>query len=97
MDKKRQKHNLKVLCFILKENQGKYYSEIVLNGILQQIEILETFPETGTIEPLLKYKKFEYRFLVKWNYKIIYRIFQDTKTVYILRIFHTAQHPIKLW
>jgi len=94
---KRAKTQLEKSIKYINETQGNYYAEIVLNGIFNSIELLETTPEIGTVEPLLIYKRFKYRFLVKWNYKIIYRITKDAKIVYISRVFQTSQHPSKLW
>ena len=61
---KKAKIQLEKSLIYIKESQGKYYAEIVLNGIFKQIEILEQFPKSGTKEPILEYKKFEYRYLV---------------------------------
>ena len=88
---KKAKIQLEKLVKYIKETQSKYYTEIVLNGILNQVELLKTFSKAGQKEPILEYKKFEYRYLVKWSYKIIYRVTKNLETVYIIRIFHTAQ------
>jgi plasmid stabilization system protein ParE len=42
----------------------------------------------GSLEPFLAYKKSEYRYLVVWGYKVVYRVTKDK--VIISRIFHTA-------
>jgi len=55
---------------------------------------LGTNPQMGTVEPLLTHKKFHYRFLVVWSYKIIYRTTSDK--VIISRVFHTSRNPKKL-
>jgi plasmid stabilization system protein ParE len=81
----------------IKETQGTYYANIVLEGVLNHIEVLMEFPKAGRVEPLLEHKKFEYRYLVKWSYKVIYRISKDKSTVYILRVFHTSQDPSKIF
>ena len=94
---KKAKTQLEKSVKYIDEIQGRYYAEIVLNGIIKSIELLEKSPEIGTKEPLLLYKKFEYRFIVKWSFKIIYRITKDNEIVYISRIFQTSQHPSKLW
>ncbi len=73
-----------------------YYANIVLNGILEQIEVLNIFPKAGKTEPALLDKKFEYRFLIRWSYKIIYRTSVNNEKVCIVRIFHTSQNPNKL-
>jgi plasmid stabilization system protein ParE len=78
----------------IREEQGFSYAETVLNKILQTTELLEHSPNIGTVEPLLTHKKSEYRFLVIWSYKIIYRTTND-KAV-ISRVFHTSRDPKRL-
>lgn len=78
----------------IREEQGISYAEIVLHKILQTTELLENSPKMGAVEPLLVHKKSEYRFLVVWSYKIIYR---TTKNKAIIsRVFHTSRSPKKL-
>jgi plasmid stabilization system protein ParE len=78
----------------IKEEQGSTYAEIVLNKILEKSRHLENFPQMGQFEPLLKHKKSEYRYLVVWSYKIIYRVEKDR--VVISRVFHTSRNPKRL-
>jgi len=78
----------------IEEEQGKYYAEIVLNKILNSTRNLDKHPKMGQVEFFLDHKKSEYRYLVVWSYKIVYRV---TKTrISISRIFHTSQNPEKL-
>ena len=76
------------------EERGNSYAKTVGTRIIERTEQLENFPELGPKEPLLQHKKSEYRYLVSWSYKIIYRLSNDRIT--ISRIFHTAQNPEKL-
>ena len=78
----------------IREEQGVSYAETVLNKILQTTELLGKSPNIGTVEPLLVHKKSEYRFLVVWSYKIIYRTTKE-KAV-ISRVFHTSRNPKRL-
>lgn len=57
----------------IRKEQDISYAKIVLNKILEKTTLLESSPEIGTLEPLLSHKKTEYRFLVVWSFKIIYR------------------------
>ena len=57
----------------INEEQGHSYAEKVLSEVLYSTSLLQGTPEMGTLEPLLAHKKFEYRFLLVWSYKIIYR------------------------
>ena len=78
----------------IKEEQGNSYAETVLNKILSSTALLEGTPKMGKVEPLLEHKKSEYRFIIVWSYKIIYRV--TTETVVISRVFHTSRNPNKL-
>jgi toxin ParE1/3/4 len=79
----------------VKEESGVAYAEILLNGILKSTRHLEQYPHSGQKEIFLAHKKFEYRYVVAWSYKIVYRV--TTTRVTISRIFHTAQHPTKIF
>jgi toxin ParE1/3/4 len=74
-------------------------SEVIAFGIITKIldrtEILKSgFTKTGQVEPLLKNRKYKYRYLVEGNYKIIY--FQKDNTVVISAVFDSRQNPEKL-
>jgi toxin ParE1/3/4 len=74
--------------------QGTFYANLVLHKIFDSIEHLAEFPKAGPLEPLLQHKKSEYRYVVAWSYKIIYRI--SSRKIFIVRVFHTSQHPSKI-
>ena len=78
----------------IKEEQCIYYAKIVVDKVLSSTELLGSTPNMGKIEPLLKHKKSEYRFIIVWSYKIIYRVASDR--VVIARVFHTSRNPNKL-
>ncbi len=94
---KKATHQFEKAVRYINETQGKYYAEIVLNAIFNKVDMLETHPLIGTKEPKLAHKKSEYRYLVVWSYKIIYRLSSENQKVTISRVFHTSQHPRKLW
>ena len=79
----------------IQKEQGTFYAKLVLNKILDSVIRLENHPKIGQVEPLLKHKKSEYRYLVVWSYKIIYRV--GLHKVVISRVFHTSQKPSKLF
>ena len=83
-------HNIKYI----KEEQGHSYAETVLKKILNNTALLSKTPRIGPIEPFLKHKQSEYRFLIIWSFKIIYRVTKSS--VVISRIFHTSRNPDKL-
>jgi|688.fasta_scaffold1002932_2 plasmid stabilization system protein ParE len=74
--------------------QGTFYARIVSESILKAVDTLEDFPRSGQIEPLLRFKKAEYRYIVAWSYKIVYRLGKNK--VVVARVFHTSQNPSKL-
>ena len=78
----------------IKEERGVSYASIVLDRIIKSVTLLSNHPQSGAVEPLLKHKKSEYRYLVAFAYKIIYKV-QDDKVV-ISRKFHTSQDPERL-
>ncbi len=54
---------------------------------------LETMPNRFPVEPLLKDESVEFRFAVKWNYKLIYVVEEDAARVVIVQIFNTRRDP----
>jgi len=74
--------------------RGTSSAKVVGHRIIERSEHLASFPKMGSIEQLLSHKKSEYRYLVVWSYKIIYRV--STDRVVVSRVFHTSQNPKKL-
>jgi toxin ParE1/3/4 len=66
--------------------QGTVYAEVVLAKILEAVDVVEVHPKAGQIELLLRHKKGEYRYVVAWSFKIVYRL--SRKRVVISRVFH---------
>ncbi len=62
--------------------------------VLERVDQLEQFPESGPIEQSLSHRKKEHRYLVSDHHKIIYRI--EKKSILIVRVFDTRQHSEKL-
>ncbi len=70
-------------------------AERQINRIIDRIDLLEKgYTKTGQIEPLLRNRKYKYRYLVQDNYKIIYK--EISNEVIINTVFDTRQNPIKL-
>jgi plasmid stabilization system protein ParE len=69
-----------------------------VDRILKEIQlvpnILITYPEAGSIEPMLA-KVGTFRYLVYSHYKLIYRV--HLTRVYIVSIFDTRQNPDKIF
>ena len=66
----------------------------LVKSIIEETIILESNPKLGVKEPLLFEKPFEYRFLVKKNYKIIYRF--NENLVRIISVFDCRQNPTNM-
>ena len=67
-------------------------AENVVDTLLELGNSLAEFPAKFPVEPILNQENV--RFVVKWDYKIIYRIEKDK--IIILRVFHSRQNPEKL-
>lgn len=100
--------NFEVIWSKFSENQldeiFDYYTSVaglnVASKIVQQIilspEVLKNNPELGQIETFLENHNIQYRYLVKWNYKIIYSIDFENSHIKIADVFDTRQNPIKI-
>jgi plasmid stabilization system protein ParE len=77
-----------------KEKANLKSSKNLVIKLIDRTIQLENNPLSGPIEPLLQDRKFEYRYLVEGNYKIIYWI--EDNYVKIASIFDCRQNPIKM-
>ncbi len=69
-------------------------SRKLVKRIVHTTILLQTSPELGRKEELLSHRKFEYRFIVEGNYKIIYWV--EGNYIKIATVFDTRQHPDKI-
>ena len=76
------------------ENANTETSGKIVKRITNRTIQLESNPESGPLEPLLKARKFKYRYLVESNYKIIYRI--EKNYIFIVSVFDCRQNPVKI-
>lgn len=76
------------------DTAGINVEEKVFHNIKSSTDILRTHPEVGQEEETLKFLKEGHRYLVKGNYKIIYRMINDA--VFITDVFDTRLNPKKL-
>ncbi len=100
--------NLKVIWSLSAENRLDkiylYYLTLVnerlakkiILGIINSTHKLQNNPFLGQIEPLLKERTGNYRYLVYKNYKIIYSVSEYDKLIKIADVFDTRQNPEKL-
>jgi plasmid stabilization system protein ParE len=68
----------------------------LVQKIIDTTIILENNPKAGRKEDLLKTRPQDFRFLIVKNYKIIYWIDPEFKTIFIAMIFDTRQNPKKI-
>ena len=64
----------------------------VFDTLLDLGDSLEKLPERFPLEQHIQSEYFKYRFLIKWNYKILYRINENASLIIIARIVSTKQN-----
>ena len=67
----------------------------IKNSILLSTRQLELQPLSGTPEVLLQHLNQGHRYIIRGNYKIIYRI--QSKRIYVTDVFDTRQNPVKVY
>lgn len=65
----------------------------VQNGILDEIDKLDTLPNRNPVHKRISDDDRTYRFIPKWAYMIIYRVEELLKRVRVVGIFSTDQDP----
>jgi plasmid stabilization system protein ParE len=78
------------------KNVSRQTAKKIVKNILLQTEKLNTAPFIGQVEDLLQNRKFEYRYLIYTNYKIIYTVDNRNGIVKISDIFDSRQNPTKI-
>lgn len=76
------------------ENESYTCAKYVERELLRTAKCLTTFPNGYTKDEYASTPDLTVRFIVKWNYKLVYTVQEDT--VIIASIFHCSQNPIKL-
>lgn len=80
----------------------KYYKEVAGENVARKIKDdiftttrqLEKHPQSGQIEETLKRLEEDHRYLVKGNFKIVYK--EVKEGVLITDVFDTRQDPVKM-
>jgi toxin ParE1/3/4 len=67
----------------------------ILNQLIEKVDVLVSYPEMGTIEYFDKPQPFEYRYILEGNHKLIYRVSEIEKLIFIARVFDTRKSPKK--
>ncbi len=87
-------NQLKDIFFYYKVKANQKVAKEIVSKLVNRTIQLEKNPRSGQKEPLLADRKFEYRYLVEGNYKIIYWI--EDNYVKIATVFDSRQNPKKL-
>ena len=63
----------------------------------EKIERICKFPESGTLEPLLKNEELTYRYVhIQKRIKLNYRFDEQQQAIYIVDVWNTKMHPQNL-
>ena len=88
------KSDLRNIVRYISETESITMAKYVERGILSEMKKLEHFPTAYPKDEYASTNEKTIRFLIKWNYKILFLI--EANTVQVLGIFHTSQNPEKL-
>ena len=88
------KYRLKEIYFYYKYKASPAIAKKLVKNILQTTRTLSWHSKIGNSEKLLEHRNEEYRYLVKGNYKIIYKIIKTE--IYITDVFDCRQNPKKI-
>ena len=88
------KYDLYNIVSYLSSAESLTTAKYVERGILSEMKRLVHFPEAYPKDEYATTDAHPIRFIIKWNYKILYYI--EANYVYIIGIFHTAQNPKNL-
>jgi|LakMenE18May11ns_1017448.scaffolds.fasta_scaffold9925242_4 toxin ParE1/3/4 len=80
--------------YIIDQSGSEITANNYVNKLIDRVEQLQNFPNSGQEEELLAHLNKNSRYLVEGNYKIIYQHLNDKITV--TDIFHVKQNPIKI-
>ena len=87
------KADLKEIFRYIKNAESSERAKYVVTEIRNVANEIIFFPTKHAIEPVIINETV--RYAVKWSYKILFTI--GEKKINIVRIFHTAQNPNKLY
>ncbi|MCX6222108.1 MAG: type II toxin-antitoxin system RelE/ParE family toxin [Bacteroidia bacterium] len=69
-------------------------AKMVKRTLVSLVGSIIDFPEKFPTDPFIPKSKGNFRFVSRWNYKIVYEI--TPNEIIIIDIFHTAQSPEKI-
>lgn len=86
--------NLKAIFDYYAIKANKKLAHKIRKQILKSTNQIKENPESGQIEFNLKRLKQNHRYLVRGNYKVIYKVFENQ--IIINDVFDTRQNPVKM-
>lgn len=87
---------LKKIYEYYRAKAGVRIAKKLVEGIYDETLKLKTQPKIGQIEPLLKDRRQEFRYLVFKSYKIIYWVNETQSRIEISDVFDTRQSPVEI-
>lgn len=81
-------------AFIFIGNRSPRAAIIWLDGIQQAIISLAEMPNRASLIPENARLKSRYRHLIHDNYRIVFQVDEEKKTVSVIRVYHSARSPL---
>ena len=81
-----------IIEFIYQESPAN--AKTVKRTLISLVSTLNDFPEKYPQDPFIPKSKGNFRFVSRWNYKIVYEV--TSNEIIIIDIFHTAQFQNKI-
>lgn len=92
---KAEKSLQKIVEYLL-DNVSFNTAEKVRKGILKSIYSLAKRPESNSPAKDLNDQEIVYRRILKWSYRIVYRVIEDKLEVLVVQIHHAKDDPEKI-
>ena len=80
----------------LKFSRTKASADKEIDKIFDKADLLDNFPEMGSVQENHNAEGLKVRYLVEGNYKVLYQINASQGLVEILAVFDTRQDPSKM-
>ena len=87
--------SLSTVYYYYRNNVNVNIASNIRDSILSSTKQLEKFPQSGQTEELLMNLEEGHRYIIRGNYKIIYKV--QTNKVYITDVFDTRQNPERIY
>jgi plasmid stabilization system protein ParE len=88
------KRHLREIHDYYKQFVSKKIADKIKHGIIEKLKSIQNNPQIGQKEEFLEHLKLNHRRMVEGNYKIIYRV--DDETIFVTDIFDARQNPDKI-